>query len=399
MFTKFSMNGNKLISRLFSMGKNNGSNGHNNDNYSDWLLDYDCNFYIENYFQDMLYMERKRAERSKKTFLLMLINISSLLNENGDSKHAKMIAQVLSSFKRETDIAGWYKYNTIMGVILTEIGGSDEDLIKEKIFKKFSGILRSDQVRKMKVTFHRFPEKGNKSKAIKQKMDLKLYPINSRLRYCRKTSIFLKRGIDIILSLIGIILFSPLFVSIPILIKLSSSGPVFFRQNRVGQYGKEFTFLKFRSMYINNDDSIHKDYVANLIQNNGHDESKNSNNKKGSYKITNDSRVTRIGYFLRKSSLDELPQFFNVLKGDMSLVGPRPPIPYEIEHYNIWHKRRIRRVKPGITGIWQVNGRSSTTFDEMVRMDIQYLRKWNLLMDIKILLKTPFVVINGKGAY
>jgi lipopolysaccharide/colanic/teichoic acid biosynthesis glycosyltransferase len=117
------------------------------------------------------------------------------------------------------------------------------------------------------------------------------------------------------------------------------------------------------------------------------------------YKIVNDPRVTPIGRVLRRSSLDELPQFFNVLKGDMSLVGPRPPLPYEFERYSAWHRRRVLEVKPGLTGLWQVYGRSRTNFDEMVRLDLQYARQWSLWLDLKILLKTPVVVIFGTGAY
>jgi lipopolysaccharide/colanic/teichoic acid biosynthesis glycosyltransferase len=119
----------------------------------------------------------------------------------------------------------------------------------------------------------------------------------------------------------------------------------------------------------------------------------------GTYKITRDPRVTQVGKFLRKTSLDELPQFLNVLMGDMSLVGPRPPIPYECAEYDIWHRGRVLEMKPGITGFWQVKGRSTTTFDEMVRMDIKYVQDWSLWMDIKILLQTPWVVLRGKGAY
>ena len=173
---------------------------------------------------------------------------------------------------------------------------------------------------------------------------------------------------------------------------MTSEGPVFFRQKRIGQLGREFTFLKFRSMYVNNDPEIHRQYVQNLI-------AKKVDEAGGAYKIKNDSRVTRIGKFLRKSSLDELPQFLNVLGGEMSLVGPRPPIPYEFENYSLWHRRRILEVNPGITGEWQVSGRSRTTFDEMVRMDLRYIQRQSIWLDLKILLKTPFAVISGDGAY
>jgi lipopolysaccharide/colanic/teichoic acid biosynthesis glycosyltransferase len=164
---------------------------------------------------------------------------------------------------------------------------------------------------------------------------------------------------------------------------------VLFQQQRVGRYGKRFTFLKFRSMYVANDHAIHEEFVKTLI----------AGAKKPVYKLTNDPRITPIGRFLRKTRLDELPQFLNVLRGQMSLVGPRPPIPYEVEVYDIWHRRRLLEVKPGITGLWQVMGRSRTTFNEMVRLDLYYARSWSVWLDLKILWRTPRVVFMGDGAY
>jgi lipopolysaccharide/colanic/teichoic acid biosynthesis glycosyltransferase len=190
----------------------------------------------------------------------------------------------------------------------------------------------------------------------------------------------------------AIVLFSPALLLIGGLVKLTSKGPVLFRQRRVGHAGREFTFLKFRSMFVNSDPAIHQEYVRKLI-------SQQLTEANGTYKIMNDPRVTLVGRFLRKTSLDELPQFFNVLKGEMSLVGPRPPIPYELEKYSSWHRRRVFEAKPGITGIWQVYGRSRTTFDEMVRMDLRYVREQSLWLDIKLLFKTPLAVMRGKGAY
>jgi lipopolysaccharide/colanic/teichoic acid biosynthesis glycosyltransferase len=173
---------------------------------------------------------------------------------------------------------------------------------------------------------------------------------------------------------------------------------VFFRQSRVSQYGKHFTFLKFRSMKVATSDTIHKDYVKNFIA--GKAETPTSTGQKAPvYKITNDPRVTAIGRFMRRTSLDEVPQFWNVFIGEMSLVGPRPPIPYELEAYDVWHRRRLLEVKPGITGLWQIHGRSSTTFDEMVRLDLQYSRTWSPMLDVKILLDTPRAVLMGDGAY
>jgi len=181
-------------------------------------------------------------------------------------------------------------------------------------------------------------------------------------------------------------------------IKATSKGPVFFRQRRIGQHGKPFVFLKFRSMYVDNDAGVHKEYVKRLIAGKA-DKQPSDGDGQGVYKLTADPRITRVGSFLRKTSLDELPQFINVLQGEMSLVGPRPPVPYEVEAYDIWHRRRLLEAKPGITGLWQVSGRSRVNFDDMVRLDLHYARTWSPWMDIKILVRTPGAVVLGVGAH
>jgi len=174
---------------------------------------------------------------------------------------------------------------------------------------------------------------------------------------------------------------------VALLVKLSSKGPIFFKQQRLGQFGKTFTFLKFRSMYANNDHKIHQNFIKRVIK--GEHDGKAEGGGKAVYKMTNDPRITKIGRFIRRTSLDELPQFINVLRGDMSLVGPRPPIAYECEEYEIWHRRRVLEVKPGITGLWQVKGRSRIRFDDMVRLDLQYARTWSIWLDLQILWRTP----------
>ena len=199
-------------------------------------------------------------------------------------------------------------------------------------------------------------------------------------------------------SALALIILSPIFLAIAVAIKMSSPGPVLFRQKRVGHYGVPFTFLKFRSMHSTNDPQIHREYVTRLIAGNV-DSKVSANDTNGVYKITDDPRVTRVGRFLRKTSLDELPQFLNVLRGEMSMVGPRPPIPYELEAYDVWHRRRLLEVKPGITGLWQVNGRSRLRFDDMVRLDLRYAKGWSPWLDLKILLQTPRAVFSGDGAY
>jgi lipopolysaccharide/colanic/teichoic acid biosynthesis glycosyltransferase len=170
---------------------------------------------------------------------------------------------------------------------------------------------------------------------------------------------------------------------------------VLFCQDRVGYHGRRFKLYKFRSMKTDCETSTHKEFVRRFI--NGEMNSPEKANV--AYKMTNDTRITGIGRWLRKTSLDELPQLFNVIKGDMSLVGPRPPIPYEVEAYSVWHYRRLLEAMPGITGLWQIEGRSRTSFDDMVRMDIRYSSSWSFWLDLKLLFKTPAAVFVGKGAY
>ncbi|MBN1466101.1 exopolysaccharide biosynthesis polyprenyl glycosylphosphotransferase [candidate division KSB1 bacterium] len=214
--------------------------------------------------------------------------------------------------------------------------------------------------------------------------------------YLSRGKKWIKRIMDIVGASAAIILLLPMMSLIAVVVKVTSPGPVLFSQRRVGYKGKPFTFIKFRSMHKKNNDAIHRDFVRKLI--NG----ENVQVKAGAeddpfFKIVDDPRTTRVGRFLRKTSLDELPQFFNVLTGAMSLVGPRPPIPYEVNEYKNWHLRRISEVKPGITGLWQVSGRSQTSFNDMVRLDIKYAENWSLMMDMKILLQTVKVVLAAKG--
>jgi exopolysaccharide biosynthesis polyprenyl glycosylphosphotransferase len=213
----------------------------------------------------------------------------------------------------------------------------------------------------------------------------------------RAGSYTLKRSLDVAGAIVALLLLSPLMLAIALAVVVTSRGPVIFKQARLGKRGVPFTFYKFRSMYCNADDQVHRDYVAKLIA--GDEEAVNQgSDAKPHYKMKDDPRITRVGRLIRKTSMDELPQLFNVLRGDMSLVGPRPPLPYEAEKYQSWHLRRVLEVKPGITGLWQVNGRSKTSFDEMVRMDLRYTRHCSLTLDLKILLKTVKVVLRGDGA-
>ncbi len=201
-----------------------------------------------------------------------------------------------------------------------------------------------------------------------------------------------KRFFDFIFAFAAVVILSPFLLLIALAVMFTSRGPIIFTQRRVGKDGRTFNFYKFRSMQANNDESIHKAYFEKLIRGRREKECGDS------FKIKNDPRITPIGRFLRKTSLDELPQLFNVLKGEMSLVGPRPPIDYEVEQYQDWHRQRLHAL-PGITGLWQVSGRSSVPFDEMVLLDIHYMEHWTLVLDFKIILRTIPVVLFGIGAY
>jgi exopolysaccharide biosynthesis polyprenyl glycosylphosphotransferase len=354
--------------------------------------------YDESAFNRILALERKRTERSKRPFMVLLLSLEGLsAGENGDSPRKKVLPGIVSSI-RDIDVLGWYKAESILGVIFTEIGNSESAVnrILDRVSLSLANSLDVDEIKKIETSVHFFPENQG---GFDVPTDLTLYPDLSKTRSSRKVSFVLKRMIDIVGSVVALLAISPVFLAISALIKLTSDGPVLFRQKRLGQYGKPFTFLKFRSMYVNNDPKIHREYVKNLIVSS--DSASVERNVQGEqvFKIQNDPRVTPVGRFLRKTSLDELPQFVNVLRGQMSLVGPRPPIPYELENYEIWHRRRVIDMKPGITGMWQVVGRSRTTFNEMVRLDIYYLANWSIWLDLKLLILTPWVVFTSKGAY
>lgn len=205
-----------------------------------------------------------------------------------------------------------------------------------------------------------------------------------------------KRALDILGALVALVLLSPFMLVTGLLIRLTSPGAVIFRQTRIGQGGAPFVMLKFRSMRTDVDDSAHREFVASLID--GKVPQTGNGASAGQFKMKADPRVTAIGRFIRKTSIDELPQFYNVLKGDMSLVGPRPPVPYEADKYKAWHRRRVFEMKPGLTGIWQVEGRSRVSFDDMVRMDLRYLQRCSLRFDLSILFRTVLVVLTCKGA-
>ncbi len=383
--------------------------------------------------------ERLRSERYGTPLSLVMIDIDGLLdvaartNRGLSQAFLKQLTGILKNSTRESDIKGWYAEGKVALLVTNTDESGARALVKNLIrsladhlssggdiqeqgvsqFVTLSSLqtgrsyLAKDQLTGLQQSYsvdfasrrRATPHSSQRSATLD--VAAMTWPFSVEIlnqEQVRKLELRVKRAIDIVGSVAGIILSAPLMLVIAPLIKLTSAGPVLFRQERLGFLGKPFTFLKFRSMETDSDPSLHQDYVSNLIK--GENDSINKGTaEQPLYKITDDPRITPIGNFLRKSSLDEIPQFFNVLKGDMSLVGPRPPIPYECDEYKGWHCRRVLEVKPGITGLWQVSGRSSTTFDEMVRLDLTYVRTWSLWLDIKIILKTWWAVISARGGY
>jgi exopolysaccharide biosynthesis polyprenyl glycosylphosphotransferase len=354
----------------------------------------------EESFRKTICLERKRTERSRKPFVLMLVDTGDTLASERNGKVLLQILHALAFATRETDVRGWYTRNLAVGVMFTEITLDEKKQILSTMLDRVNEALRHhltfEQFSQIKLSFHLFPEDWD-HQTPDGPSNRALYP-DLASGDGRKSSRMMKRAMDVTGSLAALLIFSPLFLVIAALVKLTSKGPVLFRQVRIGQFGKPFTFLKFRSMYVNNDASKHQEYVKQLIAGQA-DRKGGDGASEGVFKLTDDPRITEIGKFLRRTSLDELPQFFNVLIGEMSLVGPRPPISYEVEAYDLWHRRRLLEAKPGITGLWQVNGRCRVEFDEMVRLDLQYAKTWSPWLDVKILARTPKAMVVGEGAY
>ncbi|MGH9733373.1 MAG: sugar transferase [Candidatus Acidiferrales bacterium] len=350
-------------------------------------------------FRRVLSRERKRSERSGKHLLLMLVDGKSMSARDDKANFGKAVAVVAGAI-RDTDLAGWFETGAILGVVFTELGRTTAPVavkvIEDKIMTALRKELKASALGRLFISFFAYPDNWA-GKNSPQPVEPALYPDLFEVVHKRRTSLFLKRTIDVAGSSAALIALAPIFLILAILVRLTSKGPILFRQSRVGQYGVAFKFLKFRSMIVSTDVKVHEKYVKDFIA--GKPVFRRDANAKAVFKITDDPRVTWIGRFMRRTSLDEIPQFWNVLRGEMSLVGPRPPIPYELEVYGLWHRRRLLESKPGITGLWQVHGRSRTTFDEMVRLDLQYARTWSPLLDLKILLRTPRAVLSGDGAY
>ena len=336
------------------------------------------------WFIKHLQNEQRRTDRSKVPASIVLFRFDKKSSGLGD---VNGLVSVLRDAKRETDVLG-YLAGDLIGLLLTDTDEQGVQGFTQKIaarvpdmpFTTISGTYPGQHLVGLIAENEELPDSY-----------LPLLEGTVRDGYS------MKRTLDIVGSIIAIVLFSPVMLLAAFAVAVTSPGPIILKQLRLGKNGIPFVFYKFRSMLVNGDDRIHREYVTSLI-NGKLEETNQGNAARPLYKIVSDPRVTTVGRIIRKASIDELPQLFNVLRGDMSLVGPRPPLSYEAENYQSWHLRRILEAKPGMTGLWQVEGRSRTSFDEMVRMDLRYIQNCSLTFDLKILIKTIKVVFRCEGA-
>ncbi len=339
-------------------------------------------------FAEAVHRETRRSERSGSPLSIVRFAVDGAAG--GDTLHFERLLGILQCSMRETDFLGHVSSDTL--VVLcpdTDAEGA------RGLVAKLAPVIADMPVLPAIATFpeHLFESLAGSTTTGEalQLFTAPAAPVDRHGNYR------LKRSLDFLSALSALLLFGPVMLVVALIVGLTSRGPIIFRQQRLGKGGVPFTFYKFRSMVVDVDDRIHREYMANLIRA-GRSGAPAPEGGTASYKMKADPRVTRIGKFIRMTSIDELPQLFNVLKGDMSMVGPRPPIPYEAGHYEPWHLRRILIAKPGITGLWQVDGRSRVTFSEMVRMDLRYIRHCSLVLDLKIMAKTVGVVLRCTGA-
>lgn len=305
-------------------------------------------------------------------------------DDSSEERVANLGADVVGKFD---DLAGLIRELEIQEVIIT-----DTTISSDRLFEAMMQVGR-----RQRVEFRFAPSLFN---LLPQKTSVEQIGVLPMVRLFREPlsdlARFVKRASDLVIALFAIIVLSPILAIVSMFVKLGSRGSVMFRQERVGMDGRIFLCYKFRTMHADADDDAHREAYRKNIEG-GEDANIGDEHKPVFGKVKDDPRVTPSGRWLRRSSLDELPQLFNVLKGDMSIVGPRPPIPYEVEEYDLWHRKRLD-MKPGITGLWQVSGRNRLTFDEMVRTDLYYIENWSLWLDLKIILLTLPAVWRGDGA-
>ncbi len=349
-------------------------------------------------FRDALAREQKRADRFEQPVGLVLV---SPVNGTPPEPQFQQLVNALAASRRAADVIGWFDDGGTLGIIRShvdldplETADSLEATVRGEIEKRVTpGQLPAFRLQSGLYSPHTGHSHGDSQAAP-------LFGLTGREGACVYRAS--KRALDIAGSAALLVACAPLLLVISALVKWTSKGPVFFRQERLGERARPFMMLKFRTMRVDVGAELHQQYVTQFIQGQvkgGGPSERASATAPPVFKIVGDPRVTPVGAFLRRTSLDEVPQFWNVLKGEMSLVGPRPPLAYEVKLYKPWHRLRVLEAKPGITGLWQVTGRSRTTFDEMVRLDIHYARTRSLWLDLKILLATPRAVLSGNGAH
>jgi lipopolysaccharide/colanic/teichoic acid biosynthesis glycosyltransferase len=386
--------------------------------------------YPQPHFLERLREERHRSDRNRSPFTLVVFPLNEAAPRKAVATDLDRALRYLTRTTRRSDLWGYYGEREL-GLLLPDT----REVAARRLLSRLAAQLACSANSKRSVltlqqgrytlieyptALHhelakekvRAPERKHEKRSALHLAKPSL-PTNGRLEHqlLEQTSLsrlqqikgpratayrVSKRALDLVGATVGILLSAIPSLPIALLIKTTSKGPVLFKQTRIGQNGQEFTFLKFRTMYHNCDQSLHRDYVTRLIEEEA--EQHQSDDGEAYYKLADDPRITPVGRILRKTSLDELPQFINVLRGEMSLVGPRPPIGYEVEKYEPWKLRRILEAMPGITGLWQVSGRSSLTFTDQVRLDLRYVENQSLWQDIRILVKTFQVVFKRKDA-
>jgi lipopolysaccharide/colanic/teichoic acid biosynthesis glycosyltransferase len=371
--------------------------------------------YPKRYFRHRIKEEKIGTCRTGTPFSLILINPSELIS--GDGRDPKFVETWVKLVDKETNgsgVKGWWDskkigllvHNTtpgaislLIGKLITQLEASGYEIIQSsergtfEVFT-FQGTNKDDVNGDSR---NKGMSLGDYANGLDGDGGLIPYRDLSILYNLAPYHEIVKEILDILSSAILLACLSPLFLICAILIKIDSPGPIFYKQTRIGKGGKPFTFLKFRSMHYRADEKIHEEHIKNLM-NGKAGLSSTGNHFEKSYKLIKDKRVSRFGKFLRRTSIDELPQLINVLKGDMSLVGPRPHPPYEAELYNLWQSYRLN-IKPGITGLGQIYGRFNKNYEDVYRLDFQYLKTASLLLDLKILFRTIFVVLSNRGAY
>ncbi len=345
-------------------------------------------------FRKIIDRERDRANRTGEIFSLVVYLLPDV-DKNSETLH--LLADTLSSSMRSIDAAGWLD-SQHLGVLLPETDLTGAQRFAKKINHESMSLkfLANYEVLSYPSEALINPENTSHSDGVAHskahtflwdEWHIPHAQRNVDYMFCLTKRLF-KRCFDFIGASVCLLLLSPFFLCVAIYIKVVSPGPIFFKQQRIGYGGHPFTFLKFRTMRQGADSSEHQAYLATLI--NGDSDKKDAD--KPMVKLDHDPQIIPGGNLLRKSCLDELPQLFNVLLGEMSLVGPRPPIPYEVKEYHSWHRGRFNAL-PGMTGLWQVSGKNRLTFREMVRLDIRYAKERSLWLDVKILFRTPLAIL------